>query len=106
MTNRRRGGRWSTAALIMAVAGSLFSLGYLTNTENLTVGRGILLAAIVLAPVAITAAPVALRDHGRVRRVRALAAILYIPVLPVTFLVGGIIFPLSFIATAIAALRR
>lgn len=103
---RRAGSRWSSAALLLAIAGSLFSLGYLSNTESLSLGRGILLAAILLAPIAITATPVILRDRQRVRRVRAVAAAIYVPVLPVTFLVGGIIFPLSFIAAVLAALRQ
>ncbi len=102
----RNGTSWSVAGLVLAVAGSLFSLGYVSNAEHLSPGHGLVLAAILLAPIMISAAPVVLRSGRRTRDARTLAAIVYVPTLPFTYLVGGAIFLPSFVCTAVAALRR
>jgi len=70
-------------------------------------GEGVGWIAIMLAvPLVITAAPVLLKGHRRIRTVRTVAALMLLPILPIGyFTIGGFYLP-SAIAMSIAATRR
>lgn len=123
----RSADRWSVAAFVLALCGSVALLvlpiytrgsessvtnaaGKITRTsasskETLLQGEGFGWIAILAVPIVITAAPMLLRDRPRIRPVRTLAAVILLLILPSGyFTIGG--FYLSAVAMLMAATRR
>lgn len=125
----RSANRWSVVALALALCASAALLvlpiytqghessrtdaaGHITrssasSSETLLHARGFGWIAILLAvPIVITAAPVPLKRHPRIRALRTVAAFMILPILPVGyFTIGGFYLP-SAVAMFIAATRR